>query len=318
MKNKILSLEATKKINGIFVLLVFWRHFGQYCEVDQFPILLPISILESGLRQLIVTPFLFFSAYGIYQRIEADGDKYISQLPKKRILKIWLHFAMAVTLFLLIGILQHQKYSLSRILLSYVGWESLGNSNWYIVAILSMYLATYVSFSIKCERKYSILLVFLLANTYVMMLLAFHKGVYWVNTIYSYPAGLLFAAYEEKFGGVFKKYKLICVCMLMVLTIGLYTRIQYVFYHNLLSVVFCLDIVLISTRLKRYKRNDFELLSFLGNFIFEIYILQRIPMILFWDVFVGYEYFVICIFVTVILALIFRKMAQKVDELFKL
>lgn len=313
-----LQTKMTKTITGIFVLLVFLRHFGQYYEVNKLSFLLPISILESGLGQLIVTPFLFFSGYGIYQRIKTDGDKYISQFPKKRIFKTWLHFAMAVTLFLPIGILQHQKYSLSHILLSYVGWESLGNSNWYIVAILSMYLATYVSVLIKCDRKYSILLVFLLANVYVLLLVFLHKEMYWIDTIYSYPMGMFFAVHEEKFGGLFKKHKFICVCLLMVLTIGLYSRRQYVFYHNLLSAIFCLDVILIGKYMKQYIKSDLNLLLFLGNYTFEIYILQRIPMILFRNTFTGYLYFVICISVTVILAVIFRKMEQKADELFKL
>ena len=42
--------------------------------------------------------------------------------------------------------------SLSRILLSLIGWKSIGNSNWYMFDILLLYVLTYVAFKVTKKQ----------------------------------------------------------------------------------------------------------------------------------------------------------------------
>ena len=64
-----LSREKTAAINGIFVLLVFYRHYSGYADTlggkyDNLTI-----ALDAFMGQMIVVPFLFFSGYGIMRQI---------------------------------------------------------------------------------------------------------------------------------------------------------------------------------------------------------------------------------------------------------
>ena len=86
--NRALNKEQTTCINGIFVLFVFLSHFGQYETMPWNNLLLAIG-------QLMVAPFLFYSGYGIMEQIKRRGMVYIDDLPRKRILKFYIHFCMA-------------------------------------------------------------------------------------------------------------------------------------------------------------------------------------------------------------------------------
>ena len=55
--------------------------------------------------------------------------------------------------------------------------------------------------------------------------------------------------------------------------------------------------------------------QFLGQYVFEIYILQRVSMIIFKRYFHEWIYFLICIVVTFGLAYVFKKLETKIDML---
>lgn len=87
-----------------------------------------------------------------------------------------------------------------------------------------------------------------------------------------------------------------------------------VIMHELLSVFFCLNIILLCIHIKIEN----PLLLFLGRYAFEIYILQRIPMMLLQKHIVGYSYIVICFVTSVMLAVLFKVLERKVDLLLKI
>lgn len=136
-----LNRKQTTAVNGVFVMLVFLRHFKEYIECGTYDSF--FWRLDSYLGQLIVTTFLFFSGYGILVSIK-NKPHYLQSVPK-RFFKVWFRFAVAICLFLILNMAMGNQYTPLTILLSFTGWESVGNSNWYIFAILSLYFFTYVS-----------------------------------------------------------------------------------------------------------------------------------------------------------------------------
>ena len=64
-----------------------------------------------------------------------------------------------------------------------------------------------------------------------------------------------------------------------------------------------------------YKEIKNDLFHFLGQYVFEIYILQRISMNLFDRYLNDWTYLGVCILVTLILAYNFKKLETKVDGL---
>ena len=86
----------------------------------------------------------------------------------------------------------------------------------------------------------------------------------------------------------------------MVLALILHLLHLDVLAYEIISIVFCFLIVDVCA----YKEIKNGLFHFLGQYVFEIYILQRISMNLF-----------VCILVTLILAYYFKKLETKVDGL---
>ena len=151
--NTYLKCEQATVVNGAFVMLVFLRHFKQYILCESHDRIFWIT--EGILEQLIVTTFLFYSGYGILMSLIIKKD-YLQKLPK-RIMKVWLQFAIAVCLFLFLNIFTGNVYSIPTIIFSFTAWESVGNSNWYILAIMVLYFLFYIGGIIRwyTEQKVS-------------------------------------------------------------------------------------------------------------------------------------------------------------------
>lgn len=314
-----LSISQTTCINGIFVILVFMSHFCQYIDTASISYFKPYLFLRAHLGQLIVAPFLFYSGYGIMEQIQKKGNEYVNDIPRKRVIRIWLHFALAVLLFLIVDVLIGDYYSTNQIILSFFAWESIGNSNWYIFAILCMYIATYVGFKCCSQKKTSIILVGAFSCIYIVTMHFFKDGSWWYDTVLCYPAGMALSYSKDKFQRCIERYKLPALITCALITLFLYMLLYMlqgnIISHELLAIVFCFDIILICS----FIRIENQVLLFLGKHTFEIYILQRIPMILLQNRNGGgYAYLILSFICTIVISILFKKLERKVDLLFKL
>ena len=297
--NRALNKKQTTCINGIFVVFVFLSHFGQYEAMPWNGILLAIG-------QLMVAPFLFFSGYGIMEQIQKRGVSYIDSMPRKRILKFYIHFCMALTIYLVLSFVLGKGYSLSRILLSFTGWSSIGNSNWYVFAILVMYSIVYISF--KCFKKQNLSICVLLTLLYIVIMKETKGQDWWYNIILCYPAGMVLSKYKDRVCSVIQKP--VFFVLMLALALALYLTSFSVIAYEVIAVALCFLIVNICA----YKEIKNSLFCFLGQYVFEIYILQRISMNLFAGYLNGWIYLITCILVTLLLAYCFKKLEAVIDK----
>ena len=312
-----LSIDKTTNIKGIFVILIFIRHYLQYVDLqssyDNFA-----KCLNSALGQLIVTMFLFYSGYGVMKKIQKKGLEYIHSLPKKAF-RLLLHFDLAVSLFLLLGIIFRSSFTLKQILLSFLCWDSIGNSNWYILAVISLYLMTYVSFLLfakKGKYLYSLSLLIILCVLYICTL-SIWKDAYWYNTILCYPLGVFYCLYEqyiEKF--VMKKECIYWGCILLLLY-GYYkffTLNTNVWFYSGWAISFSLLVVVLTMKIQIQN----NLLHFFGSHVFSLYILQRLPMSVLKHITNisrhPYFCFVVSFICTIFIALIFDEITTYMDQ----
>lgn len=298
--NRALSKEQTTCINGIFVLFVFLSHFGQYENM-------PWNWLLLGLGQLMVAPFLFYSGYGIMEQIQRRGVAYIDGMPRKRILKFYIHFCMALCIYLVLSFLLGKEYSFVRIVLSFTALSSIGNSNWYVFAILTMYSIVYISF--KQFKKHSMTSCVLFTILYIVMMDIIKDQAWWYNIILCFPAGMILSKYKDRVCSIIRKP--VFFVFMITLALILYIFHLDIFAYEIISIAFCFLIV----DLCAYKEIKNDLFHFLGQYVFEIYILQRISMNLFDQYLNDGIYLIVCILVTFILAYNFKKLETKVDGL---
>lgn len=297
------SFETTLSVKGLFVTLVFCTHFRTYPAVIPF-FDQPIVCLCDHLGQLMVAMFLFYSGYGILESVKRKGPEYIQKFPQKRILKVLVQFDVAVLCFWALGIFLGEQFPVKRVLLSLIAWDDLKNSNWYIFAILCAYVFSYLSFK-WLKVKTALFMITLLSFAYIVFVSRF-KGDYWWDTILCFPAGLYYSYMKDSFELNLRKHYLVyfIVSFVAFILVNHFCRLNYFILGSLRSVLFCIFLMIL---LFKFPINS-ALLKWLGSLVFPIYILQRIPMILFkhFGLDSSYElYFALCLATTLLLAKLF-------------
>lgn len=313
-----ISRSTTKKINEIFVFLILVSHFSQYVELNK-TIDIAYRQFQLYMSQLVVTTFLFYSGYGIMEGIKHKKRKYIDTLPV-RCLRILMNFDIAVIIFIVYGFIIGKKFSIIQIILSLFGWSSVGNSNWYVFVILSLYFLTFLTFKFN-KDKFNLSIIFLLILSIIFIyVLRNIKGMdqaRWYNTILCYNAGTFFSLFKEKITLLLKN-NIVYFISLATLVIFFIVSKEYrdeLLIYELNAIIFCMIITLLSMKIELNS----SVLKFFGNHVFSIYILQRLPMMIGKNIeFINqdiYLYFTFVFILTIIIALIFDYFIEKINKL---
>lgn len=272
-----LSKDYTNIIKGFFLFFVFIRHFIQYIPsfnntwIDTFGL-----AIDNKLSQLIVVMFLFYSGYGIMESAKNKGKKYITEMPKKRILSTWINFAIAVIIFIIAtNYFSTHEFSVKKIILSLIGWDSVGNSNWYIFCIIILYFISFLSLKAFNDNKRILCSIFIGTLLYTF-LMDFYKYSYFYNTAFCYVLGVAFSMYKEKIEGWLKGRELISFAYLVASFIIAYKLRKHIFWYHIHTLIFTLIIVLLTRKIKIKN----AILAWFGKNLFPLYIFQRLPMIL--------------------------------------
>lgn len=315
-----LDKKQTASINGFFIILVFICHFSSYVELNNQYDKLFLLFYEK-ICQLVVTTFLFYSGYGVMKSIQNKGESYIRSMPKNRILKTFITFGIAIMLYVLIDLVIGEKLKLSQVLLAFIGWTSIGNSNWYIFAILIMYILTWLSFRIKINKSHfwSIFLNSVLVCAYVIVIMNYKESRFY-NTVLCYVLGMWFAFFKPWIDRFLKKNWVYGSVIGVTLLIFVYTYINKdanLIFNQLMYLLFVLCIVLVT--MKVVIGNC--ILDWCGSHLMPLFILQRIPMLVFgkYTYFMGrpYLYFGLSFVITVIMAWLFDKyISNGVEKVF--
>lgn len=315
-----ISIEKANCLKGIFIILVFFRHFGQYVDqkasLDSY-----FLVIDHALGQMIVALFLFLSGYGIMESVRKKGMDYVKKMPYHRIFKVWIHFCIALIPYLIYRLAVGKQTSLKKIVLSMLCWESLGNSNWYIMAIILSYFILYLSFLIFKE-KYEKAAVFatLLTCVTIAILLPFRPDRYY-NTLLCVPAGVWFSLYKQRLDRFFQKSQLryITGFMLSIIFFLLFDVLRVitknVVVYELAAILFVSCILFFARKVCLAN----PVLRFCGEHVFSLYILQRLPMLFFKNVIPlsdhEYIYFAVSFLTTFLIALLFEWVLRRLDRI---
>lgn len=321
-----MSPAKTGAIKGIFVVIVFYSHVRQYIDVPQTPMNIPFYSVMLFLGQLMVVMFLFYSGYGIAVSVDKK-DGYVKTLPKRRILKVWLDFAIAVLIFFFVSLAIGKKYDGERLLWSLLGLKTVGNSNWFIFVIIILYILTFIAFGITGGKKHFLAgVIFMTVLSVAATAVLWHffgKHYWWYDTVMCYPLGMWYYIAKpwidkKLLNSAGKWFAAVAVCTgcffgLKALLEAERSRIIFI----IMALVFAIGIALLSMRI----RINNGVLRWFGSRVFGVYILQRIPMMLIQH-FGGNENYVVftavCFAITIVLAEIFERSTGKLDELLRI
>jgi len=310
-----LSFEQTQTIKGFFIILVFIKHFNSYVSYQRFrDVLCGMSVDILG--QLIVTQFLFYSGYGVMESIRKKGKPYIQSIPRRRVLPTLFRFDCAVLLFAVLTVWKGEAISLKRFLLSLIGWDSMGNSNWYIFAILALYLITYISFTLCSDERKAVLSSFGLVCTGIFVLAYWNiKQVYWYDTALCYVLGMAWSLYGSKIEKLFTSNRAVYLLLVALLAAAVICLTPYEYEalgSSVRTCLFALFVLAVTMRVRLKNR----ILHWCGTHLFPLYILQRIPMIIFQKLgLADYSialFFAVCAVCTVLLTIPFDFVTDRI------
>lgn len=252
------------------------------------------------------------------------GKNYINTMPKNRILKTLVNFDIAIICFIITNLVLKRSMHLKQILLSFIGWDSVGNSNWYIFAILGLYCITFLSFKAYEKGKTAVISTWILTSLFILFLYIFkgpHQG-WWFNTLFCYPLGLTYSYNKEKIEKIVCKDNYSYLVSLLIAFVATfvctYMKKGNFYYYELWGMSFVILIVFIT--MKANINNS--ILKWLGENLFWLYILQRIPMIVLkefkFNIVHPYLFFILSLVITIILTIIFKYTVDKlINKLFK-
>lgn len=310
-----LSLENTNIIKGVFVILVVFKHSSQYIHLsgvyDD-----PYLSIEFFMGQMIVSMFLFYSGYGIMESISKKGFSYIKSIPTQRFIKVLVNFDIAVLLFLIVDIIIGKNYEVQTTLLAFTGWENIGNSNWYILAVLVLYILTFVSFFLikwfdnKPMHFVYVIILTLLSMAFVYFEMKMGKESWYYNTIILFPFGCWYSLLKTKIEAIVQKNDFMYSITAAIVMIGLFISYTHkgdygIWGYSVWGVFFTMSIVMFTMKFS-FKST---LLSWFGNHVFSVFILQRIPMMILHHMGIAaehkYFFIIITFIITVFIAQIF-------------
>ena len=255
-------------IKGVFILAVFMAHAHDYVgDYERLDIFFKMgSWVRYLFSPILVVPFFFFSGYGVWENMSCKGEAYLKEFPERRILTTLLNFDVAVMVFLLLSVTLGKRYSVMWILSAFLGWKSIGNSNWYIFVILLCYGAAYFSFKAKS------LMLLIFSITCIALLLSFVKESWWYSNVIAFPAGAVYSNYKDDIYQWIDGHFVLIIFGCLGLLGGLYLwpRIidSPIVQGNIHAVVFCCLLVAIMTKIEIHN----PILSWCGKKLFPIYI----------------------------------------------
>lgn len=275
-----MSKQQTTAIKGIFTALIFFSHIRGYLQLpDCVSNNLYNSILDY-FGQLIVAAFFLYSGFGIWLSWKSKPG-YEHTFFRRRVLKVLVHFDIAVALYILVQLFLPIHYSIKQYLLCWIGWESVGNSNWFIFVILSLYLAALAGllFEKKIGKGGIALTTVLSAAIWVFLHCVAQKPSWWVDTIIAFPLGMFVAEYKNEIDRLLNCNKYAPFVYSLLLTFIFLSAHHFwgIDIYGGVTLVFCLMLIAYSSWIKIGN----PILDWMGRNAFTIYIIQRLPMIVF-------------------------------------
>ena len=313
-----ISKQSSDCVKGFFILCIISMHFMGWNYVPGPVLDDAFQFFNSHLHQFCVSMFLFYSGFGLMESYEKKGFSYVENLPRARILKVFLLYLAAEVIFLLFNRCAGIVYDRKTVLYSLAVWRSIGIDNWYFFDILMLYTISWGVFRMyRGERLKIASAITVLSIICALLLRHLGKEYWWYDTILCYSFGVWFSLLRGKIEQFFSDNRHYFVTLsVLVGTALLYNhffRWKGSIPYNLSAVFFVATIVMVSMKIP----SDNPVLAYAGRHITGIFLMHRLPMILFTRYLVIpnlYLRFAAVLFSSILLGRVFEKITSPLDK----
>lgn len=270
-----MHLDNTNSIKGIFVWLIVFCHKTKYINKKDY---LFVNI-TNHIGQQVVSMFLFYSGYGIFESFKKKGNNYINTLPKKGFVLFLKTQIIIFINLLLFKYFFNIKITIKKYLLCMIFKSSLENSNWFPFTIILFYNYSFISFRfIKNKNFIGIIIISFICFSHILWVYNYYfpKAFFPVNTVLCFVIGFYYSYFKLNFDKILMRNDIYYFGIISLIIIFYF---KVFIYHNLISLSFrncsfALLVILISMKVK--FNNEF--LKFLNYHSYSIYLLHRIVM----------------------------------------
>lgn len=299
-----LQKDKTESVKGLFILIVFLSHFNKYVSYSWTPDVYAFKII-GVIGQAMVIPFLVYSGFGVMESIKRKGISYVKGFPKNRILKVLLIFEFVNVFKILVKFILNGFVELEFIILSTITWL-----DWYVFAILLLYFFTYFAYLIfKDKKNYALLLISVIVLTVLYVTTLYLAGTprFYYDTVLCYVIGLIWSIYKDKLDNFFAKNYVFYPVVIVLAAICAVSQIFLKEYKIAVIITYLVVAVLLLLITKKVQINN-GVLSWCGRHLFDIYLVHRIPMDIFFALGINeisnYLYFGLSAVATFVLVLV--------------
>ena len=223
-----------------------------------------------------VTIFFFLSAYGLTESQTKNQYNFIEYL-KRRLLKVFIPLIITNILYYFPSLAWEEiSFSIQTFSLYILNIKILDGVTWFCNVILVFYIFFYLSFCFKKQvLKVSVLVLFTLGYSYFMVQYL-PNAPYYIYSIVGFPLGMLFSLYKTHY--TIRKVLILSCIIVLIFSIfsQLISSYSNLWIGNIYSFLLIIFTSIIITKIRIQNR----ILSFCGNYSFEIYLLHNKFMVL--------------------------------------
>ncbi len=267
------GLDQATAIKGIFAFLIFFSHASTYIQFSGHWSDTYFLKIMGYIGQSVVALFFFYSGYGINES-RIKKPEYGKKLTK-RILFLLITLDIAVFFQLLTTTLLGIRFPITNYIFCWIGYKDIGNSNWFVFVLLSLYLISLIAMKFK-NWPLSAKILFPIIGLWLFLYYFKKPEYWWYDSLIAFPLGVLYSEEKSSIDAFLGKNLSVGIIAIMLMTL-LYLGAHHLMGtddYGIVCALFCLMIVSLTTRILIVN----PILNWLGRNALALYLLQRIPM----------------------------------------
>lgn len=321
MKNSdYLSIGNCNCLKAVFALAIMISHMFAY---RRFGVNLGVGPIITAFGYLSVSAFLFFSGYGLTVSYINKGEAYFEGYLRKRVLPLYVINAILIVLYSAFQISIGYKFSLLQILQSFFIGGTVVKYGWYIQVIILFYLLFLVAFK-KTTISKGIIKLSILILLFCIVSVVLKLSHTWYEASFAFVFGTIWATQKTKIDEFLNK-SVKHYCLVLLLSFLIFAM-SFIFGNmGILSLVIKIPVKMISTiafislvmLLIMKIKVKYKPIEFLGQYYFDIYILQGFFILLFNEVLIVENiilYYLACILCSFVAAMLVHPLINWINK----
>ena len=180
-----MTLQKSKRILGMFAVLIMFHHMGQMVSAPW----VADSVRQAGLEvfvpigYLLVSFFFFCSGYGLIRSLRTKEYYFVD------------FFVHRLNRILFVTIVTGFVYFLLRVYKNVVSFP-LNPFSWYVFTIAILYVGFFLAYRKEGRASFPVMCAWVLGYSVICYVLGF--GNWWINAVPAFLVGIRFADKKEE------------------------------------------------------------------------------------------------------------------------